>query len=108
MTGIFDGFATALNGLFGDQINVTPSVGDSYDIDAVFREEPIEVLNEYQHAVLTTGPTLQVPKPLQTNIQRGDEIRPGNGKFYVIENSTPNGSPASDAFVIFELLEDGG
>jgi hypothetical protein len=105
MTAVFDGMAGVFNTVFGAPVLHTASGASAVEVQAIFREEPVEVLDDQGHTVLTIGPTLAVQKPTDQTIQFDDLINPGNGKLYRVENSIGNGSPASDAFVIFDLGE---
>lgn len=102
---VFDGMAGVLGDALGTSVMHLPVQGQSSSIQAVFREGPVRVLDEDGGFVLTTFPSLKVQEPLAASLQRKDRIDPGNGKIYEILNSQPSGSPASDAFVIFELEE---
>lgn len=106
MTGIFDGMAGVLNSVFGAPVSHTPQGQASRTIDAVFRKEPDTVTDREGHDYLIAVPTLRVLKADAASISRGDEIEPGDGAKYVVLNQQPSGSPASDAFVVFELEED--
>ena len=48
-------------------------------------------------------PTLEVQKPTADDIARGDEIAPDDGNTYLVVARQHGGSPAGDAFVLFEL-----
>jgi len=102
---IFDGMAGILNGVFGDPVTHTPAGGAGTTIQAVFREGPVQVLDDDSRVILSVTPTLKVQRPVDEALSRRDLIQPGNGKTYQIVNDQPNGSPASDAFVFFELEE---
>lgn len=107
MTTLFNGLAGILNDVFGGPVSHRPQGGAAVAIQAVFREEPISVQDEDGAEVLIVAPTLQVQKPVAETITRKDLIVPGNGKSYRVMNRHPNGSPAADAFVVFELEEAG-
>lgn len=102
---VFDGLAGVLNGMFGATVSHTPQGQAAVDIEAVFREEPIAVTDDDGRDVLIVAPTLRVQKPTADTIAAKDTIAPGNGRTYRVVNRHPNGSPAADAFVIFELEE---
>lgn len=103
MTSIFDGMAGALNGVFGAPVLYLPRRGISRNVQSMFREEPVRVSDPDGAEIVTIMPLWRVPATLACDIARGDEIMPGNGKRYVIVNRQASGSPASDAFVVFEL-----
>jgi len=103
MSAIFDGMATVLNDVFGAVVTWTPSGGEAVEITGRFRAEPVRVADEDGREFLMTAPSLRVTRPAADDLAEGDEIAPGNGKTYRILNSHPSGSPAVDAFVIFEL-----
>lgn len=102
MTSYFDGLATTLNDVFGDVVRHTPQVGSARDIQGVFRAEPVEILDEERGAVLMLSPSLRVLKDIGADITSGDQIT-ADGSDYIVLNSLPSGSPADDAFVMFEL-----
>lgn len=103
MAGIFDGITGLLVGVFGGSVTWTPTGGSATEIDAVFREEPVRVPDEDGGEILIEFPTLRVQKPVANGLARGDLIAPGNGKTYTIGAPHGTGSPAADAFVVFEL-----
>lgn len=105
MTSYFDGLAGLLTGVFGGSVSHTPPGGSAVVIDAVFREEPVTVPGDDGRDVLILSPTLKVPADHAAGIVRGSGIAPGNGKTYEVLNGQPGGSPAADAFIIFELEE---
>jgi hypothetical protein len=106
MTALFDGLAGLLNDVFGSAVTHTPQGGSSRVIKAVFRDEPESVTDREGYQYLVTVPTLRVLKADAADIARDDTIEPGNGVTYIVLNAQPNGSPASDAFVIFELEKE--
>lgn len=103
MTSIFDGMAGILNQVFGAPVAWTPSGGSTSTIRGVFRDTPVRVPTEDGGEVVTVTPTIEVQKPAADQIRRGDTIIPGNGKSYTVLAPFAKGSPAGDAFVIFEL-----
>ena len=103
MAGIFDGMAGLLNDVFGDPVTHLPRSGVERVVQGIFRAPPIDLLGEDGRTVLDTGPRLRVPKPAADGIAVGDMIRPASGPLYRVINPTPGGSPAADAFVIFQL-----
>lgn len=103
MTSIFDGMAGVLNSVFGAPVWYLPQSGGGWHVHSVFREEPVEVNDAEGAAILILAPTWKVPANLATAIARGDMIEPGNGKRYTVVNRLPGGSPAVDAYVMFEL-----
>ncbi|UWQ59962.1 hypothetical protein K3722_07480 [Leisingera caerulea] len=106
MTSFFDGMAGLLTGVFGGSVTHTPPGGGASVIDAVFREEPVTVTGDDGRDVLIMAPTLKVPADHAAGIVRESEIAPGNGKTYRVLNGQSGGSPAVDAFMIFELEEN--
>jgi len=104
MTGIFDGLARVVNATFGGPVTVIPAGGAEKDIQAIFREEPYEKFDEFgEGSVATVRATLGVLKADAALLAEGDKIQPGNGKTYELSAPLPDGSPASDAFVQFDL-----
>lgn len=103
MTRLFDGMASLLTGVFGAPVSYTPAGGVTRAVASVFRETPIEAIDQDGHPILIMGPTWRVQKQLVPEVKKGDVIDPGNGKIYSIRNVQPTGSPATDAAVICEL-----
>ncbi|MVO14813.1 head-tail joining protein [Parasedimentitalea huanghaiensis] len=106
MSSYFDGMAGLLTNILGSSVSHTPVGGEKHTLEAVFREEPVEVTGEDGRDVLVLAPTLKVPADQVAGIVRGSLIDPANGKTYLVLNGQPGGSPADDGFVIFELEED--
>lgn len=104
MSDVFNGMAGLLNGIFGKPVTVTPvSGGDARTIRGVFRREPMEIDGEDGFPVLVLSPALKVPETEM--LKRGDIVEPSAapGSRYLVQNSQPSPSPASDRFVIYEL-----
>lgn len=102
---LFDGMAGLLNDVFGGPVMIIPRSGGSFNVQAVFRSEPIEVADADGGSVWIGAPTLKVPADIAPKLAREDRIRPGNGKTYIVLNRVPGESPAADGFVMFELEE---
>lgn len=100
---LFDGMAGLLNDVFGSPVTLFPTVGGLATIQAVFREEPINVLGEDGREVLVVAPTLRVPADVAGRLARGDRVEPEAGRRFRILNRIHTGSPAVDRFVIFQL-----
>ena len=107
MTRIFDGMAGALAGVFGAPVPYRSKYGPASTIQSVFRETPIEVLDESGRATLIVAPTWKVPLNLADGIARGDEIEPSPGRIFRILNRLNSANPARDRFVMFELEDLG-
>ncbi|UWQ77611.1 hypothetical protein K3725_09775 [Leisingera sp. S132] len=105
MSSYFDGMAGLLTSVLGSTVSHTPPEGGKHILDAVFREDPMEIPDEDGGSTLVLSPTLKVPADHAGGIVRGSVIEPGNGKSYSVLNGQPGGSPAVDAFVIYELEE---
>lgn len=95
--------SSAVNRALGDSVKTYPAGGAEVVIRGIFREEPVEVLDSDGNPVLTIGPSLQIQKPDIGALIRDDVIDPDNSKTYRVTTSWPSGSPASDAFVVFDL-----
>jgi len=102
MTSVFDGVAGVLNSVFGAPVVYLPAGGDASEIQSVFRNEPVEI-EEEDGSVVMLSASWRVPADLAVGVARGDRIQPGNGKTYKILSRIPQGSPAPDGFVLFEL-----
>lgn len=103
MPSPFDGMAGILSGALGGVVTHTPVGGATVEIPAIFREQSIAVPDDSGREILGLLPVLRVTRPLAETISRGDTIVPANGKSYRVVFSQVSGSPASDAFVLFEL-----
>lgn len=102
--GVFDGLAGVLNSVFGAPVLLLPARGGEQTLQAVFRQDPVEVLQDDGRSVLIAAPTLRVPEPGANAIARGDQVRVGGVTYFVL-NRMASASPASDRFVMFELQE---
>lgn len=105
MSGVFAGMAGALNKVFGAPIVFTPQVGAPQTLQSVFRETPISVSGADGGDVLIVAPTWRVPKSILSTAQRGDLITVPDGRQFRILNQLASGSPADDAFILYELEE---
>lgn len=103
MTSVFDGLAGITNRVFGADVVHIPAGQSARTIRAIFRSEPIEEDTGDGRPVLILSPTVSVQAADAALIDVGDEIRPSLGGEYIVVNKIANGSPASDAFTIFEL-----
>ncbi|HBD92145.1 MAG: hypothetical protein A2092_16165 [Rhodobacteraceae bacterium GWE1_64_9] len=103
MSGLFDGMAGLVAGVFGKPVTYQPKDGLAREVLSVFRDQPVEALDGDGHAVLITSPSWRVQKHLVPELAKGDRIHPGNGRSYAVLNFEPTGSPATDAAVICEL-----
>ncbi len=103
MTGIFDGLAGLLSDVFGGPVTHTPAGGADRAICGIFRAGPVDLVGDDGRTVLDVAPTLRVTSPTGTSIAVGDTIRPAGGALYRVLNRVPGGSPASDAFIVFDL-----
>jgi hypothetical protein len=104
VASIFDGMAGVLNDVFGAPVMVFPVAGGMLTGNAIFRDTPISVATEDGHSLLVTSPTLRMQRPDADQIAAGDEIQPdGDARRFRVLNRLASGSPAADAFVVFEL-----
>ena len=106
MTSVFDGMAGVINDVFGGIVRITPPVGASYELQAIFREDPVEVFDDDGRGVLLMSPSLSVRRPDAESIAKGDIVEPATGGRFRIAHGQPNGSPAADGFFIYELEEE--
>lgn len=102
---IFDGMAGVLNDVFGASVTVTEVGEAAVEIKATFREGPVTLPDSEGREVLSTLPTLSVPRDLMGKLAPGTQVEPGNGRTYQVVNWLPSGSPAVDAFRNYELEE---
>jgi len=105
MTDVFRGVAGALNRVFGAPLRYVPQGGSHQNIHSVFRETPIVVAADDGSDVLMTAPTWRVPKNMVSDVQTGDQVQAPDGRWFSIVNEIGTGSPADDAFLVFELRE---
>lgn len=103
MTGLLDGMAGVLSDMFGAPVSHTPAGGSAVQITGVFRQEQVRIADETLGEYLDMRPLLRVLPDVAAGISRGDTIAPGDGQTYKVLARQPSGSPALDAFVIFEL-----
>ncbi|PYG33119.1 hypothetical protein C8N36_102114 [Pelagimonas varians] len=94
-----------LGDVFGDRVDLEPSSGPATFVQGIFRREPIEVDGDDGAPVLILSPTLQVTRDQTVRLERGCEVLPSvaPGERFRVVNGQPTRSPASDAFVIYEL-----
>lgn len=106
MTGIFDGMAGILTGVFGSTVQFAPRYGPMRDVAGVFRETPVEVTGADGQIVVIEAPTWRVPRDLVPEIRRDDLIRLEDARIFRITVVHKAASPARDAFLLCELHED--
>lgn len=107
MPSIFDGMAGVLNSTFGASVVITNIVGQTVALQAVFRDDPIEIISQDGRPTTIIAPTLRITKNLLAAIGVGYEARPASvapRKFRVLR-ALPSPSPASDAMITCELEE---
>lgn len=103
MSGVFRGMAGALNVMFGATVLYIPLTGGPRTIKSVFRETPITISGPDGGDVLIVAPTWRVPKNLLSNAVRFDQIELADGRRFKVLNQLPSGSPATDAFILYEM-----
>lgn len=95
--------AGALSHVFGASVLFIPNVGSPRSIQSIFRETPITVTGPDGGDVLIVAPTWRVARNLLSDAVRGDQIEVTGGRRFRVLNQITSGSPASDAFVVYEL-----
>ena len=103
VTSIFDGIAGMFTDVLGATVNVNPDGASPFDVQGIFRTEPLDVIDENGRGTLILSPTLKVTADQAALISEGDVIRPDGASDYVVVNGLTMGSPASDALHVFEL-----
>lgn len=103
MTSMFDGMASILSGVLGATVTVTPQAGPDFTIEAILREDPVDLLAAEGQEMPGVVPTLMVNKPLDAGVEVGAQVTGSDGRRWRLINSVTSGSPASDAFEVFEL-----
>lgn len=100
---VFDGMAGILTGaLGGGLVTVMPATGVR-EIQALFREEPVEVDGSDGQPIMIESPSLHVDRTNADGLSRGVTVQPGNGKTYRIQNHIGTGNPGVDGMIVFEL-----
>lgn len=103
MTRVFDGMAGILNNVFGAPVLYVPQTGAARSVQSIFRETPITISGPDGGDVLIVAPTWQVPRTLLIDVRRNDQIEVSGGRLFKILNQITTGSPATDAFIVYEL-----
>lgn len=103
MTSIFNGMAGVLNATFGAPVTFIPAFGPRLTVQSVFREPPVTVAGQDGGDVLIEQPIWRVPRDRLAHAARGDQIQLADGRRFKILNRIGTGSPATDAFVEYEL-----
>lgn len=103
MTGLYDGVAGILNGVFGGAVTHIPPSGRPRILQAILRNPQIEVIGDSGHPVLDVSPVLRVGAAEAAGIAVGDTVISAAGRRYRIVNRQPSGSPAADTLVVFDL-----
>lgn len=104
MTRLFDGMSGLLSGVFGDPITFRPAIGLAVTVQSIFREAPIEIAGADGSPVLLTDPTWRVSRGQITPPPRtGDRVETPDGRSWRIRSEHASGSPAADAFLLYEL-----
>lgn len=105
MTRIFDGMSGILSGVFGGSVEIEPGGGSAVAIEAIFREEEVEVADDEGEAVLAVLPVLKAAAPLVAGLEDGDRVTAG-GVAYRVRYRMPNPRPASDRLEVFVLRRE--
>jgi len=95
--------AGVLNTVFGAPVTWLPQFGAPQVVQSVFREEPIGISDAEGRDVLIEAPTWRVPRDLGVTPRRDDRIRLDDGRVFTVLNQIGTGSPARDAFRVYEL-----
>lgn len=103
MTSVFDGMAGVISATLGASATYLPVTGSAAQIRGVFREEPIEVAREDGSVVLIEAPTMRVSRAVLADVRRGDRFLLADGRTFKVLNRIGTGSPAADAFFVYEL-----
>ncbi len=89
--------------MFGTPVTYVPLVGAAVPVQSVFRETPITVTGPDGGDVLIEAVTWRVPKTSLMGVVRGDHILLSDGRRFRVLNQIGTGSPATDAFVVYEM-----
>lgn len=99
---VFNGLTGVLAATLGAPVTFLPAVGAPVVVQSIFRETPIEVLGDDQRPMLITAATWRVRRDL-VQATRGDQIQLADGRLFRVSNKVISGSPADDAFMIYEM-----
>ena len=103
MTSVFDGMAGVLNQVFGAPVTIIDRAGVSSAIQAVFREVPLDMSTADGRSVLDIMPTLRVLRSDVPRLAKGYQVRVADGRKFKVLRAVQTISPASDAFVLYEM-----
>lgn len=104
MPSVFDGVAGLIRGVLGGTVTIYPNGVAKVLTAAVFREEPLLASGGFEEAQVTVvQPFLRADRRDVVDLKVGDTVDPHNGKTYRVISDMPQGSPADDATVEFEL-----
>lgn len=103
MPGPFDGMSGIIAGVFGDVVVIYPGGGSAQEVQAIFRENPIQTGDAFgEGGFWTSAPSLKVKATEAEGLGSGDRVD-ADGRIWRILNRVPGGSPAADRFLMFEL-----
>lgn len=103
MPSPFDGMSGIIAAVLGDVVVIYPGGGPAQEVQAVFRENPIETGDAFgEGGFWTSAPSLKIKMTDADNLGSGDRIE-ADGRIWRIVNRVPSKSPAADRFVMFEL-----
>jgi hypothetical protein len=103
--GPFSGIAATLSAVFGGPVTITPAGNPARDIQAVFRNTPVDIEAENGVSIQASTPTLRAHIGDVADLFEGDPVDPKNGKIYKYVAQDPPESPAPDALVTVHLME---
>lgn len=105
MSGLFSGVSGLMNEVFGAPLTYTPKFGLPREVRAVFRSQPVDLVDGDGQRVRDLGPVLRVRRSDIPDLQRGDRITLRDGRIFEIDAVWPSGTAASDGFLMCDLTE---
>lgn len=103
MSRIFDGIAGILTGVFGDTVTATPVGGSAGDIQGIFRDSDVPVLNDAGAETISPFPTIVMHRDDAAALIPGGLVEPGNGSTYKCLAKMDGGSPDPRGLVTVQL-----
>lgn len=103
MPSPFDGMASIIADVLGDVVVIYPGGGSAQEVQAIFRENPLETGDTFgEGGFWTTAPSLKVKSTDADDLGTGDRVE-ADGRIWRVLNRIPSKSPAVDRFAWFEL-----
>lgn len=105
MTGVFDGMAGVLNGVFGAPVLISPGGGAAISVRGVIRDREVTVAEADGSEVIAKLTTLSAQAGDVIALVKGDIVENSAGRQWRVQYRAVSESPADDRFETF-VLED--